>query len=185
MRGVAGKNTYLPSRDIKENYHHRILFGASAGVDRQYADQRVLMHHGAGFISLETARQQIEYLDDAASEQDKIDRETLGKTIFQRFAADPSTPLAVAAEAFVEMGKGKSWIEAVETVAPQLVKQAKEEQQAPGAATGELPLAEAPTGEEQAAALEPGSQPEQGAGPGFAPLEFAPPPLQQQIVTNR
>jgi hypothetical protein len=183
IRGVKGKNTYTPSKDIKEQYTCRYLFGAAAGVDRQYADQRVLTQLGAGLISKETGRQQIEYLDDAASEQDKIDREQLGNTIFQRFAADPSQPLHIAAQAFIEMGKGASLLEAVEKIAPELVKAAQQQQPTPGGVPGELAVAEAPA-DGGASDLE-APAPAGPTGPGFAPLEFASQPLQQQIVTTR
>jgi len=183
IRAVGKKMTYTPSRDIGGNYTHRILFGAAAGVDVQYADVRVLQHQGAGFISKETARQQINYLDDASAEQDRIDREQAANILFQRFASDPNTSQAQLAKIVVELGKGNSLIDVMEQLAEEMAAAEEAAKQAAEAQAQEMAGAggpEMPDGQ----ALEKGAVPE-GEAPAFAPLQFAPPPLQQQIVSSR
>lgn len=183
IRAVGQKATYTPKTDIGEKYEHRILFGAGAGLDKQYADTRVIQHQGAGFISKETARGQIDYVDDPMSEQDKIDREQLGAVLFQRWAADPSTAMSQMAQVFVLLGKGVTLLDAMEEVAPQIA--AREQEQAAAAAPAG-PAGMEPGGAmpEDQAALEAGATPETG-GAAFAPLSpFSPPPLQQQIVRS-
>jgi hypothetical protein len=184
IRAVGKKKTYTPSSDIDGIYAHRILFGAAAGMDRQYADVRVLQHVGAQLISKKTGRGQLDYVDDPTSEQNWIDQEQLSNILFQRFSADPNTPLSAIAEALVEMGKGKDLIEVMEA---QAAKMLESEQAAQKAATQEqLPAGAAPRDAgEEALALDMGETPE-GGGAAIAPISpFAPPPLQQQIVTSR
>lgn len=184
LRSVKKKNTYTPSKDIKGFYAHRILFGAAAGLDRQYADQRVLQFVGAGLISKETARGQIDFLDDAASEQDQIDLEQAANAMFQRLMADPNIPLAIIANLILEQAKGGGTLEAVKAVAPQLIELQKQQAaEAPGAVSEAGP---GPGPEEEAAALAAGQIPEGPAGPPIAPIKpFTPSPIQTQLVTSR
>lgn len=187
LRAIGRKKTYTPSEDIDGVYEHRILFGAAAGMDRQYADVRVLQHVGSGLISKQTARGQLDYLDDPTSEQNYIDKEQLSTVLFQRFSADPNTPLSAVAEALVEMGKGKDLIEVMEAQAQKMLE--REEEMRKQAMGGEmLPGGEAEMEPgEEAMALEKGMVPEEGpGGAAIAPISpFAPPPLQQQIVASR
>ena len=186
LRAVGKKAMYTPSKDINGTYFHRILFGAGAGVDRQYADTRVLQHHGARLISSETARHQIEYLDNPTAEQDMIDREELAMIMKQKFAADPAAPMALLAQAILEMADGKSLIESMEAIAPELVRIQQEQQAAalpqpqPGTPG---PLAGPEGAEEEALALEKGAMPEE-PGPEFERIAFPPPAMQQQFVTT-
>jgi hypothetical protein len=187
LRAVGKKKTYTPGADIDGVYEHRILFGAAAGMDRQYADVRVLQHVGSGLISKQTARGQLDYLDDPTSEQNYIDKEQLSTVLFQRFSADPNTPLSAVAEALVEMGKGKDLVEVMEAQAAKMLQREEElKQQALGAGTEQLPAGEGPPdAAEENLALERGSMEEPG-GAQIAPIApFAPPPLQQQIVASR
>lgn len=185
LRSVKKKNTYTPSKDIDGVYAHRILFGAAAGLDRQYADQRVLQFQGAGMISRETGRAQIDFLDDAAGEQDQIDLEAAGTAMFQRLMADPNVPLAVIANLIITMGEGGGTLEALKKVAPELIELQKQQ----AAPEGQQPVSDLEPGAapaEEAAALAAGEIPEGPSGPPIAPIKpFAPPPLQQQIVSNR
>ena len=187
IRAVGKKKTYTPSEDIKGVYIHRVLFGASAGLDRQYADVRVIQHVGAGLISKKTARSQLDYIDDPTSEQNWIDQEQLATVMFQRFAADPATPLSGIAEALVEMGKGKDLVEVMEAQAKKLLaaEQAAAAQAQQQAGGGEMvPQGGAPQdAEAEALALEKGATPEGGAP--VAPIKpFSPPPLAQVFVDS-
>jgi hypothetical protein len=186
IRAVGDKKTYLPSKDIDGVYAHRLLFGAAAGTDRQYADVRVLQHVGSGLISKKTGRSQLDYIDDPTSEQNWIDQEQLAMILFQRFSADPATPLSSIAEAMVEMGKGK---DLVEVMAAQAAKMAEREAQAQQAALG----GGAPVGPEgvpreageEALALDKGEVPEEGGGAPIGPIKpFSPPPLAQVFIDS-
>ena len=144
IRPVSGKNEYTPSEDIKGWYHHEVKFGAGAGLDRLNADSRVQNHLAARLISREEARAEIDYLDDSASSQDKIDRENLADALLQRFVRDPATPASLIARTWLEMKmRGKSLEEALEVVVPDMVaaEQAAQPQQPPGI-PGAEPVAE-------------------------------------------
>jgi hypothetical protein len=181
---VDGKTTYKPESDIGDVYTLRYLFGAAAGVDRQYADVRLIQFHGMGAIDMDTVRSNIDFIDDPAAVQDAIDRERVATVLFQRFTADPNTPMHAIAQLMVELGKGKNLTTAMEAVAPELVNKPEEAPEAPGAEM--LPGGEMqPDAAMEQMALEKGAVPEQ-AGPDIAPISpFAPPPLQQQIVSVR
>ncbi len=187
LRAVGDKTTYTPSKDIKGVYSHRVLFGAAAGLDRQYADVRVLQHVGSGLISKKTARGQLDYLDDPTSEQNYIDQEQLATVLFQRFSADPNTPLSEVANALVSMGEGKDLVEVMKAQALAMAEREKQAQEAAMAAQGgeQLPAGEGPRdAEEEALALDKGEV--EPGGAAIAPISpFAPPPLQQQIVASR
>lgn len=175
-RAIGNKNTYTPKEDINGFYHHSIQYGASAGLNRAEAGVRVLQDMGAGLISKELARQQLDYVDDPTVEQNRIDREQASNAFFQRLVGDPNTPMSTLALLVTEMGKGKDMLKALEVVAPHMVRA---EEQAREQAAPEVPGAETAGPEElveEEAALAAGATPVEP--------EFAPPPLQQQIVRN-
>lgn len=174
-RAIGDQTEYLPSKDMGEFYHHTIQYGASAGLNRSEAGVRVLQDMGAGLISKEMARSQLDYVDDVTVEQNRIDKEQLSNVFFQRFSADPNTPMSLIATAITEMSKGRTFLEIVEDLAPELVR--FEQQQRQAAAGGP----QVPAGEEPVAPEEEQLALEQGA---VQDIDFAPPPLQQQIVRN-
>ena len=143
-RPVSGKKMYTPSEDIDGWYLHEVKFGAGAGLDRLNADTRVLNHLTARLISRQEARAEIDYLDDSASSQDKIDQENLQDVIFQRLVSDPATPIAAIAPIWLLMKQeGKSLEEALQEKMPELLEAAAAAQQQAGAplpaAGGEVP----------------------------------------------
>lgn len=124
MRPVSGKATYLPSEDIKGWYFHEVKFGAASGVGPLNADTRVLNHLAARLISREEARAEIDYLDDSASSQEKIDRENLADAILQRFVRDPATPMSSLVQTWLKMKQdGETFEDALEQVVPQMLAQ--------------------------------------------------------------
>jgi hypothetical protein len=174
IKAVGKKKSYTPSSDIDGWYHHTIEFGATAGLDRVNGDTRVLNHLSARLIDRGTARDQIDYLDDDTTTQDKIDRENLGDAIMQRFATDPTTPMSVMVQTWLAMD-GESFTKALEEAVPQL--QAAE--QAAQTQTG------GPT------APEGGTPPPQGGGEPAADaqvqsalLRAQPSPSRQQVFVN-
>lgn len=175
VRAIGSKHAYKPSEDMGDWYYHSVQYGAGAGVSRAEAANRVQLDLGAGLISKETARGQIEYIDDVTVEQDRIDRENIGNTFFQRMSTDPNTPMSVIAQTFIEMGKGKSLMTVLEKIAPQFVE-AEEKAAQPDQKEGMNPIQDAENPEEAAAQLEAGGQLDIGG--------FQAPPLQQQIVRN-
>jgi len=122
VRPIAGKKMYLPSEDIDGWYFHEVKYGAGAGLDRLNADTRVMNHLAGRLISREEARAEIDYLDDSASSQEKIDRELLADAILQRFVQDPNTPMSVIVKTWLQMtGEGKSFSEALEITVPEML----------------------------------------------------------------
>ena len=181
IRAVGKKTMYRPSTDIGGVYTHRVLYGATAGVGTQYADTRIQLHYGAGFISKDTARNQIDYLDDQSSEQLKIDREQMFEILKQRFSGDPNAPLSILTNAVKRMYEGDQLVDIMEEMTQALQKAEQVQTQgAPGQGpvSGEV----GPNPEEAALAAEKGAVPT--GATKFAPIEFAPTPLQQQIVRS-
>lgn len=181
-RPVGNKTMYTPSEDIKGFYYHEITYGAAAGLDRQAADVRLIQHKGAGFISDDIARQNIDYLASDPNIQDDIDREQLRKIVFQKFAGDPNTPMSALIGVVREMDKGKSLPEALEQVAPELVTppppQAAQPEALPGIG-GPQPEPAPDAGAEQLAL-------EQGGAPSQQEIDFseiAIPPITQISVS--
>ena len=176
-QAVGSKTMYKPSVDIAGFHYHTIQYGAGAGLNRAEADTRVLQHLGARLISHETARSQIEYLEDVTVEDDRINREELESAAFQRFAGDPNTPQSILWRVLILINKGKSFIDALEEVQPDMFK-AEQAQQQPQGAPGQ-PGGQGMNPADQAAALQAGS-----TQPGAITPEFAPQPLPQIITRN-
>lgn len=181
IQPVGKKKTYKPSTDMGEYTMHKIVYGATAGLRPIDADVRVLQHLGAGLISKETAREQIDYIADDITEQNKIDREQLSNVFFQRLASDASQPMAILAQLIMRMAQGDSMVDAVAEVAPQLVE--AQTQEAAAEEVPEIPgVPEGEAVEDEFAALLGGAVPDEET-PEFEP-ELPPPVLQQQIVRN-
>ncbi len=182
-RAVGDQHTYQPSKDMGSWTHHKIDYGAAAGLNAAEADNRVLQHLGARLIDRGTARRQIDYLEDVTVIQERIDREGLQDAYFQRLVTDPSVPMSALAETIIEMGDGTSLIDTLKKVMPALVQAEAQAAAAGGPPTaGGTQAGPAANPEEEQAALEAGAT----GGPGLKPsaLEFAPPPLQTQLVRN-
>jgi hypothetical protein len=139
IRPVEKKNTYTPSKDIDGVYRHRVLYGAAAGLNRMEADVRIQNHLGLGIISKAEARRQTDYLDNQANMDEEIDREDLAKNFKDRLVGDPNQPLSAIAKLLRATSEGKSLIEAVEEVLPDII--AAEEQRAEARATPGAPSA--------------------------------------------
>ena len=121
IRAVGKKKTYMPSKDIDGWHYHTIEFGAGAGLNKLNTDNRVINHIAARLIDRGTGREQIDYLSDSSSVQEKIDAENVDDALLQRFATDPNTPLSSLAKLSVLMKKeGMSQTEALAIVAPEL-----------------------------------------------------------------
>lgn len=175
-RAIGNKQTYTPSKDIKGWYNHTIQYGAMAGLNRAEADNRALQLMGAKVISRELTREQIDFIEDTTVEQNRIDREQLADVLFQRFVADPATPVSALATAIMAMGKGKGLVEVVEEIIPELQKAEVQAQQAAQKGQMEVPGAPPNAAEQQQALAAGGRLPQ--------PVQFTPSPLQQQIVRN-
>lgn len=138
---VGNKKTYKPSTDIGEWYHCKFTFGVSAGVDRMTADQRLVTLKGAGAISMQTYRDQLEFLDDATLEQQRVDREDTLNAFKQRLLMDPRMPLATVAKVAAMLDSGKSLLEVSNEVVPELqaADQAAQQGTAPAGPGGAQP----------------------------------------------
>ena len=183
MRSVHRRATYTPSKDIAGRHLVQVVYGAGAGIDRLNADVRVLQYKGAGLISDSTARDQIDFLRDSASEADLIEQEATGKAILQRFLADPNSDLMSLVDIYLAQADGESFVDALkkvrERMEQQQAEQAKAAQEQMGGMLNDMAQPMAP-GEEQQA-LQAGGIPSQLP----QELEFAPPPLEQVIVRNQ
>lgn len=175
VKAVGKKKTYVPRTDIDGWYYHTVEFGATAGLDRVNGDTRVLNHLSARLIDRGTARDNIDYLDDDTSIQEKIDRENLADALLQRVATDPNTPLSTLAKTIIAMGQGGSMVEALEEIVPELVAAEQAAQTQPG--TGPQT---APPGTPEPEGVPTGAP----GGPGALPSQVRLPqaPLQQVFV---
>lgn len=188
VRPVGKKRTYTPSKDIRGWYYHRVEFGATAGLDRLQGDVRVLQHLGARLISKKMAREQLDYVPDPTTQQAEIDLETIGDATIQRFAADPRTPMSALIQATVAMAKGATFVEALEEIQEKVEAAEQAAQQQGAGAPGGAPQSgqgiPVPQGE---MGVDPASEElalERGQTEQAQPVNFALPPLQQQIVGN-
>jgi hypothetical protein len=186
IRPVQNKRMYTPSKDIDGWYYHTVTFGVGAGIDRMTADQRLLQFLGAKAISLDEVRSQLDFLTDPSSEQEKIDRWQTADVLFQRLATDPATPVALLAQINIAQSNGKSFIEAIEEVQPQLIQLQQQQAAAaapPGPAGLPGPEAGATPPEDIAASVAAGGQ---GGAPGTGVTpEVAPYPIEQIIAKPR
>ncbi|HSE44859.1 MAG TPA: hypothetical protein VLA89_05980, partial [Gemmatimonadales bacterium] len=169
VRPVGKKKEYTPSRDIRGQYDSQVLYGAGAGLDRLNADVRVLQHLGAGLISRETARGQIDYLAQDGEQADQINREMAESAMAQKFLTE--APWEVVAQAWKKMGEGLSLPDAIQKVV-------EEQEGVPGAtpapqAPGPAPAGESPQTEQMAL--------QKGRTPPAEP-KFRPEPLTNILV---
>src|SRR3990172_2895406 len=142
VRSISGKNEYTPSKDIKGWYFHEVKFGAGAGLDRLTTDSRVQNALAARLIAREEARAELDFIEDTASSQDKIDRENLADAFLQRLVRDPAIPASIIARTYLGMKeKGQSLEEALAEVVPDMVG-AEERAAAPPPIPGAEPVAE-------------------------------------------
>lgn len=177
MFPVGNKKTYKPQRDIDGIYMNRVVYGAGAGIDRSAADIRVLQHVGAGIISKQTAREQTEYIRDANSEKERIEREASENVLLQKFLSDAD--LRTTMRVITLQEDGKSLSEAVAIIQKEDEANAAAQPPMPGPEgmpemEGEAP----PDAALQQQALEAGAVEQ-------APIQpFAPPPLTNVLVRS-
>lgn len=114
VRSVGPKKEYTPASAIKGMYDSQVMYGAGAGLDRMNADVRVLQHLGAGLISRETARKQIEYLSPDGEEHDRINREMAESALAQKFLTE--APWDMVAAVYTAMATGKTLGDAIKEV---------------------------------------------------------------------
>jgi hypothetical protein len=191
VRAIGRKKMYLPSKDIDGWYAHKVTYGVAAGLDKQTADVRLLQYKSAGAISDQTMREQIDFIPDPTSEQDKIDRETVQRALVQKWVSDPATPPVLLMEVTVAMNNGMDFADAVKSVmehAQQLAQQQQANaaganaQPGPNAEPGQIVPPQSPTtGPDQGVAAGGTEVPLSGAG---GETKFAPPPMQQIITRN-
>jgi hypothetical protein len=177
MRSVDGTKLYTPHIAIKGNHYSMVTYGAGSGLDRANADVRVLQHQGAGIISKETAREQVDFITDPSDEQEKIERETTASALMQKILTD--LPAGEMMKLYVLMSKGSSLSEAVET----LMQEAEEAApSAPGVPSGAAPGVSTGPSDPQAAAtaLEKGGVP--GQAPSLDEVDFGQAPLTNIVV---
>jgi hypothetical protein len=175
-RPVGNQATYRPTKDIDGRHEIEIVYGVGAGLDRLNADVRLLQFRGAGIVSDETVRANVEFLTDPQAEPDRIEREEVARAIRQRFLTDPNISFDFIAEVLtLQRRDGLSLVDAVAKVRERMA--AERERQAQQAE--QLPQPEqAPPAAEQQVALSRGAVPQ----PVPLPAAFQPPPLEQVLV---
>jgi hypothetical protein len=184
---VGNKNTYTPDKDINDWYHCKYTFGVAAGQDRMTADQRLVTHKGAGAISMQTYRDQLEYIDDPTLEQQKIDREDTQNAFKQRLLMDPRMPLAVVAKVSAMLDSGKSLVEVAEQVVPELqaADEAAQQGQTPAGPGGEQPATPGQGGAQPPTNGPLAAGPQQPTAGQAAPdVQLPESPMVQQFITN-
>jgi hypothetical protein len=146
-RAVDGKNTYIPSRDIKDRSYIRVAYGAGAGMSRANADTRLLNLLGARLIDRGTARDNVEFLRDRSDIQDKIEMENAEDSLQQLFWPDPTVPIDVKFKVKkVMQSDGLNLTDAWDKVQAEMATEAEAAQQA---APPEAGIPAPPTGQVQ------------------------------------
>lgn len=178
-RSVGNTKTYLPSLAIKGKTYNRVTYGAGAGLDRANADVRVLQHQGAGIISKETAREQVDFIDDPGEEQDKLEKEAAAGALMQKLLTE--APVDMIMKLYAVMQKGNSLSEAVTLL---MEEQESAAGPPPGSPSGGAPGVTTGPPDAQAAAtgLSKGGVP--GNAPSLQEAEFAPPPMKDVVVKS-
>lgn len=179
-RPVGKKKTYSPMRDIGGQYDCMIAYGAGAGLDRLNADVRILQHLGAGLISKETAREQIDYLFADGEETKRIQAEMAGDALAQKFLTE--APWDLVAKVYSIMAKtGSPLTEAVtQVMEAQQAETAPTQAPAQPGTPGPTPEGEAPMSEQLA--IQKGRT-EAQPGPQAQP-KFQGPPITSVLVRN-
>jgi hypothetical protein len=180
FRSIGKKKTYKPSSDIPDRVFSKIVASATSGLDRMQGDVRVLQLLGAGLVSKETAREQIDFLPQDGEENDRIEKEMASAAMAQKFLTE--APWQVVADVMVEMQSGANLVDAVAGAR----KKQEEQQPELGGVPGQpLPGPEGRPAEPQSAgaenlALQKGG----GTGPPPTAPEFQSPPLTNIMISG-
>lgn len=183
IRPIGQKTKYIPSRDIDGKYINSIVYGASAGLNREAADVRLMQFAGASIISSDTVRENVDFIPDPRAEGNKVAQQQTEAALTQKLFQEGS--VQDLQKLLVYQMEGSSMTEA-------LAKLAKEQQAAAppapagpeGApAPGQPPMAPEGMGPgdmaAQAQGLAAGGIPEGGAGQPVTPV---PPPMTNILV---
>lgn len=177
---IGKDNRYTPKDTIEGVYKVRTVYGAGAGLDRLNADVRLLQFHGAGAISKETMRENIEFVGDPEVEASRWERDQVENALLQKFVGDPNAPFDVVLAVFEKMhSDGLSFADAVKEARAEAAKQAEAQAQ-PGLPQPGAPGQEVPPQVAEGAVEAGATSPEQLGGAGE--VEFNPPPLEQIFV---
>jgi hypothetical protein len=176
IRPIGQKTKYLPSRDIGGMYINSIVYGASAGLNREAADVRLMQFAGASIISADTVRENVDFIVDPRAEGNKVAQQQTEAALTQKLFSEGS--IQDLQKLLMYQAQGDSMGDA-------LVKLAKEQQAqapapAPAEVPGQQPEAEGPgavSADQQA--LESGGIPGGGAGQAVQPV---PPPMENILV---
>ncbi len=104
-RPVGNKYTYLPGKDVGDNYEIRVTFAAGAGVGDLNERVGHLQALGAGVVSKETVMENLQEVEDPLAEMQKIEYEQARSFFLQ--STFPQLPPELQAEALLLMGDGK------------------------------------------------------------------------------
>lgn len=174
-RPVGKKKMYSPSRDIGGNYKNMVLYGAGAGLDRLNADVRIMQLLGAGIISLDDAREQIDFIKNPDKVAINVELQQTQAALMQKFLSE--APLDLLAQVMALQSTGLTLVQAVEQIRTEQAANQPAPTEPAAAPVAGAP-GENPDAAMQAQALQAGGIP---SGTATTP-EFAPQPLEQIIV---
>lgn len=182
---ILDRTEYKPGTDVPKVYRCRVLYGAGAGLDALNKKNALHMDLSAGVISLETTREQTEYLLKPAEEGKKRAKELVADALLQRLVTDPNAGLSTLMRFGSLLEQGRTVLEAADMMADLQEKEEREAAAAQqGAGGGVLEQGAAPPSEEALArgAMPPeASQVGLGTGKG-SPVRLPSPPTSQVIV---
>jgi len=134
---------FIPSRDISGHYENNVRYGIGAGTDPSNREMRLAMNLNQNLISRETARDEMDFLEDPTREEVRIVRQrvtdSLMEGIYQQAAQGN---IEIAAQLLQSMGKeNKDLNEVVDELLENLNQPAPEQPGMPGGlpAEGGLP----------------------------------------------
>ena len=134
---------FIPSRDIAGHYENNVRYGIGAGTDPSNREMRLAMNLNQNLISRETARDEMDFLEDPTREEVRIVRQrvtdSLMEGIYQQAAQGN---VEIAAQLLQSMGKeNKDLNEIVDELLENLNQPAPEQPGMPGGlpAEGGLP----------------------------------------------
>jgi hypothetical protein len=110
-RPVGRKREYKPKETLGGVYQNKVIYGASAGLDRTSADVRILQFRQAGLISGETAREQLDFLDEKSEEGERIKAERAEEVMAAKFFEQAS--LEDVTKVYTAMQRGVAQAKAI------------------------------------------------------------------------
>lgn len=171
------EKNYRPKSAIKGIHRNQVIYGAGAGLDAINKKVALEQDLRAGITSLETAREQTDYIIQPASENQKVEKQRVAEALVARIQNDPQFGMEMLMKVAGLMNQGNTLFEAAEILASEAEELAQQAAPAEPGLPGEGTPPASPDFEDLAA----------GALPEATAVEEELPPNQplDELLVNR